>query len=607
MDLIYTDSKKKDIGVLNSYDVDMAYGDDENDFCCTIERKSHCCEEGSFIYAEDTEYGGIVDDIKVDAENDEVSYVGRSWHGILEKKIFCPEEGQDYSVYDGEANEVLQQVIEELNLSGLFEASEEDSGIEIIAYQMDRYIGGYTGIRKMLKDADAKLRARWKNGKVILSAEYRIDYSQDEEFDTSQVDFTVTKKCKILNHIVCLGKGDLKEQAVIHLFTDQNGGVQPYAIKDPPLEDADYILDESQKILSDENEISEVLELPTSGVTTNYILLEEEPGDWADNCEIYHSRNEERYQKVSKKRTDVYTRQRIMPYDWTVNFTEYYQEDETEGYVKVKGVEDYIILAAKPSDWENSCTKYYRLENNEYVKVEKIKTEGYLRQNKKPSDWQKNFGEYYYLYTDGVTEEYKKVSGNTKNSYKVQTQKPTDWEKSYTSYYKKKKKGGYERISEAKTKKAPTWKRKTYYTRMSGQVAPAWKKGKYYTLEKKAFAPLWNLEQYYEKENNAAPLWGNMYFTKTTEELAPDWQTETYYRAVTDRYAELVKSALERFEEAYASDELEISLEETGQVYDIGDLVGSRDEITDITSVHEVVKKIVKITNDDVSIRYEVR
>ena len=30
MDLIYADETRKDIGVINSYDLDMAYGKDEN-------------------------------------------------------------------------------------------------------------------------------------------------------------------------------------------------------------------------------------------------------------------------------------------------------------------------------------------------------------------------------------------------------------------------------------------------------------------------------------------------------------------------------------------------------------------------------------------------
>lgn len=90
MDLIYADETRKDLGVLNSYSLDMAYGSDENDFTCSVDRRDHCCSEGYFIYVEDEEYGGIVDSIRVDTESDEIRYIGRTWHGILEKKVICP-------------------------------------------------------------------------------------------------------------------------------------------------------------------------------------------------------------------------------------------------------------------------------------------------------------------------------------------------------------------------------------------------------------------------------------------------------------------------------------------------------------------------------------
>ena len=102
MDLIYADETRKDIGVINSYDLDMAYGKDENDFTCSVDRNDHCCSVGFFIYAEGTEYGGIVDAIRVDTEKESVTYSGRTWHGVLEKKVICPDPGEDYLMVAGD-------------------------------------------------------------------------------------------------------------------------------------------------------------------------------------------------------------------------------------------------------------------------------------------------------------------------------------------------------------------------------------------------------------------------------------------------------------------------------------------------------------------------
>ena len=170
MDLIYADETRKDIGVLNSYELDMAYGKDENDFTCSVDRNDHCCSVGFFIYAEGTEYGGIVDRIKVDTEKDAITYSGRTWHGVLESKVICPDPGEDYLILSGEANEVLQAVFDHIGLSGLFIASDVDTEVEISNYQFERYVPAYTGIKKMLKANGMKLQLSWENGMVKASA-----------------------------------------------------------------------------------------------------------------------------------------------------------------------------------------------------------------------------------------------------------------------------------------------------------------------------------------------------------------------------------------------------------------------------------------------------
>lgn len=66
MDLIYADENKIEIGVIPEYELDIAFGSDENDFELTLDVSSHCCKAGYYIYIEDTEYGGIVDKIEID-------------------------------------------------------------------------------------------------------------------------------------------------------------------------------------------------------------------------------------------------------------------------------------------------------------------------------------------------------------------------------------------------------------------------------------------------------------------------------------------------------------------------------------------------------------
>lgn len=225
MDLIYANAQMEDQGVFLNPILDLAFGDDENNFEMTVSTANHCCESGFIIYCEGTEYGGVIDRIRVETENKLVVYGGRTWHGILESKVIEPDTGEDYLVVSGEANQVLQTLIERLGLDDLFEASSEDSGITITSYQFNRYVKGYTGIRKMLKSVGAKLHFVFEDGQMTISALPIVDYSQDDEFDSDQIKFVIEKNYRPVNHLICLGRGELAEREVIHLYVDTEGTI----------------------------------------------------------------------------------------------------------------------------------------------------------------------------------------------------------------------------------------------------------------------------------------------------------------------------------------------------------------------------------------------
>lgn len=225
MDLIYTNPAREDMGILLEYDLDLAFGDDENNFECAVAASAHCCEPGSFLYFEGTEYGGIIDAIHSKSDTKDVIYSGRTWHGILASKVIEPDSGAAYLTLTGEANAVLGVLIERMALSDLFEASAEDSGLTIQGYQMNRYISGYDGIAKMLGSVGAKLQVIFQDGKAVLSAAIKYDYSQDEEFDSDLVGLDIKKQFKTVNHLICLGKGELENRTVIHLYADREGNI----------------------------------------------------------------------------------------------------------------------------------------------------------------------------------------------------------------------------------------------------------------------------------------------------------------------------------------------------------------------------------------------
>lgn len=224
MDLIYTDADMVDQGVLLDYNLDLAFGSGENNFELTVSTNNNVCTAGSWIYIDGTEYGGIVDEISVDTNLKQIKYKGRTYHGLINSKIVQPDPGEDYYIVTGEANTILGSLITRLGLGDLFEASSEASGISISSYQFYRYIEAYTGINKMLASVQAKLHIEFKDGKVKISAVPSRLYD-DDELDSDHVNFDIEQAFNSVNHLICLGGGELKDRMVRHLYCDASGNI----------------------------------------------------------------------------------------------------------------------------------------------------------------------------------------------------------------------------------------------------------------------------------------------------------------------------------------------------------------------------------------------
>lgn len=220
MDLIYTNALKVDQGVLSTYAFDLSFGASENDFEMTLGVNQPVLENGAIIYIEGTEYGGTIDGLKTGSDSETVTYTGRTWHGVINSKVIQPDEGENYYIVSGDSNTILSTLIARLGLSDLFAVDEESSGVDIKKYKFHRYCKAYNGIMDMLGDNGAKLKIAWKNRKVVLSAQPVADYTESP-VDGDIATLTVEQQRQKVNHLICLGKGNLADREVIHLYVDQ--------------------------------------------------------------------------------------------------------------------------------------------------------------------------------------------------------------------------------------------------------------------------------------------------------------------------------------------------------------------------------------------------
>lgn len=230
--LILATEYLRDIDPVMNADVDFSVGED-NDYEIKIRRDSWREEYtfGNVLYIPGTEYGGIIGEINTDTSLDTISILGRTWRGKLDKKIIVPPAGQDYATASGELNHILRDLITG-QFGDYFVVSQNDTGINIAGYQFERYCTLLAGITKMLKSVEHKLhieyvqQERGQPGYVELSAVPIIDYSDEIELSQdSQLNFNFKNNRNGVNHLICLGKGELQDRQVIDLYVQKNGSI----------------------------------------------------------------------------------------------------------------------------------------------------------------------------------------------------------------------------------------------------------------------------------------------------------------------------------------------------------------------------------------------
>lgn len=223
VDLICADENGVPFHAVSDCLFDCAWGSGENDFELTLYDGTVLPDRG-LVYVDGTEAGGIVDHMK-DELSDGVSvvtYSGRSWHGMLAGKVLQPDSGQDYLKVSGPVNQVLSNLLARIGLSDVFKVR-ADSTKTIPTFQFDRYCTAYDGIRRMLAANDLKLMFQEVDGTIWMYAQPIVDHN--DTVDSDLIDFSITKDYRRTNHMIGLGKGDLKNRLVINYYADASGKV----------------------------------------------------------------------------------------------------------------------------------------------------------------------------------------------------------------------------------------------------------------------------------------------------------------------------------------------------------------------------------------------
>lgn len=206
-----------DIGGENNFELALDYPSWNADF-----------KQGALLYVPGTEYGGIIKDVEGMTETDQIFVRGYTWRGYLAHRIVEPPSGADYKTVSGELNAVIAEVIGG-SLGSLFVVSDTDTGVTV-TYRFNRYVTVNDGLTAMLATKGYRLDIQYvqteTGGYVQIQALPEGNYGSDIEISQdSRLNFTSRDYRMGVNHLICLGIGELAARTVIHLYADANGNI----------------------------------------------------------------------------------------------------------------------------------------------------------------------------------------------------------------------------------------------------------------------------------------------------------------------------------------------------------------------------------------------
>lgn len=200
-----------DLGGSNDFQIDLTYASWDDRLAI-----------GKKVYIPGTEFGGVIKNISSATNTGNIFLKGYTWRGYLDKRIISPPSGSDYYTASGELNQIISALVD---IPG-FTVSSENTGVSV-NYQFNRYVSVLDGIEAMLKTVGFRLNIEYiqtqTGGYVSVGAVKAGEfggYSQD-----SMIDFTSTDDQMGVNHLICLGQGELKNRLVIHLYADADGNI----------------------------------------------------------------------------------------------------------------------------------------------------------------------------------------------------------------------------------------------------------------------------------------------------------------------------------------------------------------------------------------------
>lgn len=235
MELIHADASRAEIAVVRdmlSFDAEISIKPDANEAENSWQLRLGADSwlqgpiiHGHSLYIDGTEWGGQVEKISHNTREGVITLSGCTWRGMMARKVICPPEGKAYLSFNSKHVGKAVGSIVLPQLGELFYVAEDQADALITAsFRFEPMLGG---LQRLLSENGLGMDVRYRSAKrgVEISTRRLADYadSVDLSQDYGMDMVTVSGSLAGYNHLIALGRGELTERTVIHLYRLRDG------------------------------------------------------------------------------------------------------------------------------------------------------------------------------------------------------------------------------------------------------------------------------------------------------------------------------------------------------------------------------------------------
>lgn len=223
-DLILLDDELHGIGILKA-DIDFEVGNAES--LNNFEMLSAPLDARG-LYIEGTEFGGLFEYEHGFSDETKQTLKGWTWRGLLTQDIIIPPSGDDYYAGRGDLNDIIREVVSN-TLGGFFKVPETAAG-KSITYYFPLYCTILEGLTGMVESVGYKLKFTADKPSPGSPLEVSVEAVPVEQIagalnEDSPVQLEYTYDGMGINHLVCMGQGELQNRQRVDLYVTRTGDV----------------------------------------------------------------------------------------------------------------------------------------------------------------------------------------------------------------------------------------------------------------------------------------------------------------------------------------------------------------------------------------------